>query len=87
VSSVARHESTCPSRSTPTRDLIDQQVPEVIGEALDGRGERDKLEVEITESVVMADPVRARGVLTGCVKRGFTPASTTSAPAIPRSAT
>ena len=48
-----------------TRDLIDQQLPEVIGEALERTGvSADKLEVEITESVIMADPVRAREVLT-----------------------
>jgi diguanylate cyclase (GGDEF)-like protein len=47
-----------------TRDLIDQQLPEVIGEALERTAvSAEMLEVEITESVIMADPVRAREVL------------------------
>ena len=48
-----------------TRDLIDVSLPEEIGELLEEtRVPAHLLELEITESVIMADPMRARGVLT-----------------------
>ena len=48
-----------------TRDLIDVSLPDEIGELLEEtRVPAHLLELEITESVIMADPMRARGVLT-----------------------
>jgi diguanylate cyclase len=48
-----------------TRDLIDVGLPEGIAELLDRTGVPGHLlELEITESVIMADPMRARGVVT-----------------------
>jgi diguanylate cyclase (GGDEF)-like protein len=47
-----------------TRDLIDVSLPEEIGELLAAaRVPAHLLELEITESVIMADPMRARGVV------------------------
>jgi EAL domain-containing protein (putative c-di-GMP-specific phosphodiesterase class I) len=47
-----------------TRDLIDISLPEEIGDLLDeARLPAHLLELEITESVIMADPMRARGVV------------------------
>ena len=47
-----------------TRDLIDVSLPEEIGELLEEtRVPAHLLELEITESVIMADPMRARGVV------------------------
>jgi diguanylate cyclase (GGDEF)-like protein len=47
-----------------TRDLIDVQLPEEIGHLLtQWRVPATRLELEITESVIMADPMRARGVV------------------------
>jgi diguanylate cyclase (GGDEF)-like protein len=47
-----------------TRDLIDVGLPEGIAELLDRAGVPGHLlELEITESVIMADPMRARGVV------------------------
>jgi diguanylate cyclase (GGDEF)-like protein len=47
-----------------TRDLIDVQLPEDIGRLLARwRVPASRLELEITESVIMADPMRARGVV------------------------
>jgi EAL domain-containing protein (putative c-di-GMP-specific phosphodiesterase class I) len=48
-----------------TRDLIDVSLPEEIAGLLDeARVPPHLLELEITESVIMADPMRARGVVT-----------------------
>jgi diguanylate cyclase (GGDEF)-like protein len=48
-----------------TRDLIDVSLPEEIGGLLDeARVPAHLLELEITESVIMADPMRARGIVT-----------------------
>ena len=48
-----------------TRDLIDVALPEEIAALLERAGVPGHLlELEITESVIMADPMRARGVLT-----------------------
>ena len=48
-----------------TRDLIDVQLPDEIANALIRTGaQASDLEVEITESVIMADPLRARAILT-----------------------
>ena len=47
-----------------TRDLIDVSLPEEIAELLEEtRVPAHLLELEITESVIMADPMRARGVV------------------------
>jgi diguanylate cyclase (GGDEF)-like protein len=47
-----------------TRDLIDVGLPEGIADLLDQTGVPGHLlELEITESVIMADPMRARGVV------------------------
>jgi diguanylate cyclase (GGDEF)-like protein len=47
-----------------TRDLIDVQLPDDIGRLLEQwRVPASRLELEITESVIMADPMRARGVV------------------------
>jgi diguanylate cyclase (GGDEF)-like protein len=47
-----------------TRDLIDVSLPDEIGELLEAaRVPAHLLELEITESVIMADPMRARGVV------------------------
>jgi diguanylate cyclase (GGDEF)-like protein len=47
-----------------TRDLIDVGLPEGIAALLDRAGVPGRLlELEITESVIMADPMRARGVI------------------------
>ena len=47
-----------------TRDLIDVSLPEEIGALLEeARVPPHLLELEITESVIMADPMRARGVV------------------------
>ena len=47
-----------------TRDLIDVSLPDEIGALLEeARVPPHLLELEITESVIMADPMRARGVL------------------------
>ena len=47
-----------------TRDLIDVQLPDDIARLLGERGvPAERLELEITESVIMADPLRARGVV------------------------
>ena len=47
-----------------TRDLIDVLLPDEIGELLaEARVPPHLLELEITESVIMADPMRARGVV------------------------
>jgi diguanylate cyclase (GGDEF)-like protein len=47
-----------------TRDLIDVQLPDEVGGLLAASGvPADRLELEITESLIMADPMRARGVL------------------------
>jgi diguanylate cyclase (GGDEF)-like protein len=47
-----------------TRDLIDVSLPEEIAELLaEARVPPHLLELEITESVIMADPMRARGVV------------------------
>jgi len=47
-----------------TRDLIDVSLPEEIEELLaETRVPAHLLELEITESVIMADPMRARGVV------------------------
>jgi EAL domain-containing protein (putative c-di-GMP-specific phosphodiesterase class I) len=47
-----------------TRDLIDVQLPDEIGHLLtQWRVPATRLELEITESVIMADPMRARGVV------------------------
>ena len=48
-----------------TRDLIDISLPEEIAGLLEQiQVPQHLLELEITESVIMADPMRARGVLT-----------------------
>jgi diguanylate cyclase (GGDEF)-like protein len=47
------------------RDLIDTRLPDEIAAALDAAGvSPDLLELEITESVLMADPGRARSIVT-----------------------
>ena len=47
-----------------TRDLIDIALPDEIGQLLnEARVPAHLLELEITESVIMADPMRARGVV------------------------
>ncbi|MGH3139010.1 MAG: putative bifunctional diguanylate cyclase/phosphodiesterase [Gaiellales bacterium] len=47
-----------------TRDLIDVSLPDEIGALLEeARVPPHLLELEITESVIMADPMRARGVV------------------------
>jgi EAL domain-containing protein (putative c-di-GMP-specific phosphodiesterase class I) len=47
-----------------TRDLIDMQLPEDVGRLLEQwRVPASRLELEITESLIMADPMRARGVV------------------------
>jgi diguanylate cyclase (GGDEF)-like protein len=47
-----------------TRDLLDMQLPAEVGAALAAAGlDSSRLEVEITESVIMADPDRAHAVL------------------------
>ena len=55
------------------RDLIDQQLPDEIHEALGAAGVvPELLEVEITESVLMADPGRARQIVTRIGELGAT---------------
>jgi diguanylate cyclase (GGDEF)-like protein len=45
-------------------DLLDTSLPEKVARLLEDAGvEHDRLEVEITERVIMADPVRVRGVV------------------------
>ena len=47
------------------RDLLDLGLPELIGRLLDRyQIPAERLELEITESVILADPMRARTVLT-----------------------
>jgi diguanylate cyclase (GGDEF)-like protein len=47
-----------------TRDLLDMQLPSAVASALSAAGVLpSRLEVEITESVIMADPERAAAVL------------------------
>jgi diguanylate cyclase (GGDEF)-like protein len=46
------------------RDLLDFELPEVIAELLDAnRVPATRLELEITESVLLSDPMRARAIL------------------------
>jgi diguanylate cyclase (GGDEF)-like protein len=57
------HELTV-SVNLSTRDLIDVHLPDEIGRLLSRTGvPASLLELEITESVIMADPMRARGVV------------------------
>ena len=57
------HELTV-SVNLSTRDLIDVHLPDEIGRLLARAGVPPTLlELEITESVIMADPMRARGVV------------------------
>lgn len=54
------------------RNLHDPQLPEHIGEMLASRGlSAGSLELEITESVIMSDPVRAMEVLTELNRMGI----------------
>jgi diguanylate cyclase (GGDEF)-like protein len=47
------------------RDLLDVELPETISRLLERHEvESNQLELEITESVILADPMRARAVLT-----------------------
>jgi len=48
------------------RDLIDSELPRRISEAIGAAGiEPDIFEIEITESVLMADPQRAQSIVSG----------------------
>ena len=56
-----------------TRDLIDLRLPDEIGEALSRTDvPAELLELEITESVLMADPARARTIVTRLGELGAT---------------
>jgi diguanylate cyclase (GGDEF)-like protein len=53
-------------------DLLDLDLPGVIGKLLDETGVRpDQLELEITESTILADPFRVRQVLEGLNEMGL----------------
>ena len=55
------------------RDLIDTRLPDEIGAALESAGvSPELLELEITESVLMADPGRARSIVTRIGQMGPT---------------
>jgi diguanylate cyclase (GGDEF)-like protein len=66
VASWRRLDLTVPvSVNLSARDLIDRQLPDEIESALAAAGvPAQLLEVEITESVLMADPGRARQIVT-----------------------
>ena len=74
VSGWAETGLTVPvSINLSTRDLIDVRLPEEIGEELARTGvPAELLELEITESVLMADPARARSILTRIGELGAT---------------
>ncbi|MEJ7894915.1 MAG: bifunctional diguanylate cyclase/phosphodiesterase, partial [Solirubrobacteraceae bacterium] len=53
------------------RNLLDRGLPETVSRRLAERGvPADLLELEITESAIMADPARALGVLEGLAEMG-----------------
>jgi diguanylate cyclase (GGDEF)-like protein len=53
-------------------DLLDLDLPDIIGRLLDETAVRpDQLELEITESTILADPFRVRQVLSGLNEMGL----------------